>query len=131
MRVRQTIAIRVGEAGIIARVIGIALARVHHTIEIGIFTAVGNAAIIRVGIDAAGSGGPHVTIGGAMVGRRIGVGITAVQTLFDAVPQAVVVAIGVEHIDEAIAIAVSAVVGLVAVEHTVVVAVLIVGIAAQ
>ena len=129
--IAKTIAIAVDNARVVGRVIGIALARVHHTVEIRILRTIADAALIGVRLQRTGNGGTIVTIRGACLGRRSGVRIVAQMARLGAVEEAVVITVGVEHVDEAVAVAIVGEVGLVTVEHTVIVAVLVVGIAAQ
>ena len=131
MRVGDAVTIAVDNARVVGRVVGIALARVQHAVEIGVLRAVFHATAITVGVERTRHRGAIVTIGDAHPRAGVGVRIVTGMARLGAVEQAIVITVRIENVDHPVAVGVGGQVGLVTVEHTVVVAVFIVGITTQ
>ena len=130
--VGQAVAVRVQRRGIVVvEEVGIALAGVDAAVAIGILGEVGHAAVVGVGQELAG-GGAAIGVGHEVAGRDVGVGVALGRghAALEPVGEPLVVAVGVEHVDQAVAVGVEVPVVLVAVEHAVIVGVGVVGIAA-
>ena len=126
--VGQAVAVAIAAHQVVCAHVRVRLARVDRAVRVRVLGAVGHRAVVRVGVLR------------VRAGRRIGVGhevprvhVRVRGRLRDAglraVEQAVIVAVGVEHVRHTVSVEVAAGAGLVPVEHPVVVGVGVVGVA--
>ena len=128
--VRQTVLVGVDHAAVVPAFAGrrIGLPAVERAVQVRVLGAVGRAAAIGVLLQWIRLGRARVGVGDAVTCGGVGPGTAAGQPELGAVVETVVVAVGIEGVDQSVAVGVLVPIGLGAVRRTVVVAVGVVGI---
>jgi hypothetical protein len=128
--VAQTIAIAIHDRRIVGRIVGIAFARIDLTILVEVFRPIRNTTIVGIRIERIGRRRAHVRVRNALIRIRVRRSIRAIEAHFGAVEKAIIVAIGIERIDEPIPIAILTWSDFGSIDNTVVVAIGIVRVGA-